>query len=94
MIKKIIFALAVAATAGVCAYAEPISDYIRDKYLHVDSTEVSRLEKAESLGLMEISTVILPEGENLWGKNMHFGWPVAAMINDTKIGRASCRERV
>ncbi len=69
---------------GSCL-GDPISEYIRDTYLHIDPEEADRLTEAESLGLMEISTVILPEGENLWGNNFHFGWPVAAMKGDTII---------
>ncbi|MFP3435101.1 hypothetical protein SB781_35660, partial [Paraburkholderia sp. SIMBA_061] len=43
--------------------------------------ELMPLEQAEQrkwfneAGLLEVSPVILPEGEHLVGHNIHFGWP-------------------
>ena len=72
-------------SAAVVGYADPIEDRIRDNYLHIDQSEVDRLAEAETQGLMNMQTVILPEGENFWGNNRVFGWPVAAMVDDTMI---------
>lgn len=65
--------------------AKPVTDHIRDTYLHITPMEVTRLAEAESRGLMEIKTVILPEGINLWGSNKHLGWPTAVMADDVII---------
>jgi hypothetical protein len=64
---------------------EPVSNYIRDVYLHVDPPEADKFDRAAQYGLMNIKPVILPEGENFWGDNLHMGWPVAAMNGDTLI---------
>ncbi len=75
----------VIVSISAVGYADPIEDRIRDNYLHIDPSEVDRLAEAEAQGLMNIKTVILPEGENFWGNNRVFGWPVAAMIDDTIV---------
>ena len=81
-----LFFIIVGLTVSIStAHAEPITDYIRDTYLHIDPAEVDRLAAAEARGLMEIKTVILPEGENLWGINWHLGWPIATMVDDVII---------
>ena len=67
------------------ALAEPITPHLAETYLHIDPSEVARLEQAQAAGLMEIAPVILPEGDNIIEDNIHFGWPVAAMIDDTII---------
>lgn len=51
--------------------------------LEFDEPQVALLARAS--GLLEIAPVALPEGENLLGKNAHFGWPVATGAGDAII---------
>lgn len=82
---KIFFYTIIVCLQVSISHSEPISDYIRDEYLQMSPEEVARLADAESLDVMEFKPVILPEGVNLWGGNIHFGWPMAAISGDTII---------
>lgn len=38
-----------------------------------------------SEGILEVHPVAIPVGNNLFGSNWHFGWPVATMVDDTIV---------
>ncbi|MGM0474322.1 MAG: hypothetical protein ACQERV_09265, partial [Bacteroidota bacterium] len=61
------------------------SDYMANRYLDIGSRENRMLFLADSLGLMELDPVIVPEGEGFAPGNYNFGWPVAAMAGNTII---------
>ncbi len=53
------------------------------KLLAADDTDLMRLSRGESQGLIELAPVNLPTAPK--GENDHFGWPVATMADDTLI---------
>ncbi|MCC6682444.1 MAG: hypothetical protein IT445_16210 [Phycisphaeraceae bacterium] len=67
------------------ALAEPLTDHLVNTYLHIDAAERARLEHGQANGAIEIAPVILPEGDNIIDGNIHFGWPVAAMVGDSIV---------
>ncbi len=66
-------------------WAEPLTDHLVNTYLHIDAAERARLEHGQANGAIEIAPVILPEGDNVIDDNIHFGWPVAAMVDDSIV---------
>ena len=61
------------------------SDYMANRYLNFGSHENRMLYLADSLGLMELDPVVVPEGEGFVPGSYNFGWPVAAMSGTTII---------
>jgi len=61
------------------------SDYIANRYLKINGLENRLLFLADSLGMMKLADVLLPEGENFRSGSYNFGWPVAAMEGSTII---------
>ena len=61
------------------------TDYIANRYLKIDGQENRLLFMADSLGLMHLSEVVIPEGANFTPGSYNFGWPVAAMNGSTII---------
>jgi len=61
------------------------SDYLANRYLKIDGQENSLLYLADSLGFMQLTEVLIPEGESFKEGNYNFGWPVATMKGSTII---------
>ncbi len=61
------------------------SDYMANRYLNFGSHENRMLYLTDSLGLMELNPVVVPEGEGFVPGSYNFGWPVAAMSGNTII---------
>ena len=55
------------------------SDYMANRYLKIDGKENRLLFMADSLDLLHLSEVVVPEGESFRPGSYNFGWPVAAM---------------
>lgn len=61
------------------------SDYLANRYLKIDGQENRMLFLADSLGFMQLTEVLIPEGESFKEGNYNFGWPVATMKGSTII---------
>ena len=61
------------------------SDYMANRYLKINSQENRMLFMADSLGLMQLAPVYIPEGEGFSPGSYNFGWPVATMNESTII---------
>lgn len=55
------------------------SDYMANRYLKIDGQENSLLYLADSVNLMQLTEVLVPEGAGYREGNYNFGWPVATM---------------
>lgn len=53
------------------------SDYVANRYLKISREENRILFMADSLGLFQLTEVVVPEGENFESGTYNFGWPVA-----------------
>jgi len=60
-------------------------DYMINRYLKITPNENRMLFMADSLQLMHMSEVIVPEGEDFRPGSYNFGWPVGAMAGNTMI---------
>jgi len=64
---------------GYSTMSQAVSDYIANRYLKISAEENYFLYLADSLNLMEINEVYMPEGDDFTPGNYNFGWPVAVM---------------
>jgi len=62
-----------------------ISEYIANRYLNISEEENRMIYLADSMSLMEINPVYLPEGAGYQPGSYNIGWPVATMVNSSII---------
>ena len=62
-----------------------VSEYLANRYLGISKEENHMYYLTDSLGIMELSPVYMPEGEGFKPGSYNIGWPVAAMVNSTII---------
>ena len=55
------------------------------KLVNMSAAQLEKLNEGKRRGLLELTPLVLPEGEYVVGKNTHFGWPIATQAGDTIV---------
>ena len=55
------------------------------KLMNMSQAQLRKLEEGKKKGLLELRPALLPTKENIVGKNIHFGWPLATKAGDALV---------